>query len=235
VTGGSNGIGAAIAERLGTLGAQVLTLDIEPPAAGRDGLVVDLSDPSAVIAAAAQAVLHLGSVDVLVNCAGIAYVADIREFDTDRYHHTLAVNLHAPVLLMRELGRGMADRGYGRIVNVTSVHARVSEPGCLAYDVSKAGLEAATRVAAIDLAGAGVLVNAVAPGFVATRMAIADGVDELQSDWFRTVYLEHGQLPLQRAASAAEIAPAVAWLASDTNTYISGQVLTVDGGMTARM
>lgn len=235
VTGGAHGIGAAVARRLVAHGADVLILDIEQAEECAPTLRVDLADPDAVGEAGRRAVERLGGVDVLVNCAGIAYVAPLAELDLDRYHHLLAINLHAPVRLMRDLAPGMAARGTGRIVNVTSVHARQSEPGCLAYDVAKAGLEAATRTAAVDLASSGVLVNAVAPGFVATRMSIVDGKDELDSDWFRTVYVEHAQLPLGRAARPDEIAGAVTWLADAANTYVTGQTLVVDGGLLSRL
>jgi 3-oxoacyl-[acyl-carrier protein] reductase len=234
VTGGANGIGAATAARLAASGARVVVLDVERAAGPGDCVVVDLSDRAAVIGAAEEATRLLGGVDVLVNCAGIARPSGLAELDLDSYDATLAVNLHAPVLLMRELGRGMIARGYGRVVNVTSVHSRVGEAGSTAYDVSKAGLEAATRTGAIELAGSGVLVNAVAPGFVATRMSVVDGADELDSDWFREFYVEHGRIPLRRAAQPAEIAESVAWLASDANSYVTGQVLLADGGLTAR-
>lgn len=233
VTGGANGIGAAIAARLLGAGVRVVVLDVED---ARDvpTLRVDLADPAAVIAAAGDAVARLGRVDILVNCAGVSAVAPVTELDLGEYHRILAVNLHAPVLLMRELCGPMRAAGYGRVVNVTSVHGRLSEPGSLAYDVSKAGLEAATRTAAIELAPAGVLVNAIAPGFVATRMSIVDGVSELESDWFTTGYLRGGRLPVGRAAAATEIAEIAVWFASGSNTYATGQVITVDGGLSAR-
>jgi NAD(P)-dependent dehydrogenase (short-subunit alcohol dehydrogenase family) len=126
----------------------------------------------------------------------------------------------------------MVDRGYGRIVNITSIHARFGEELALSYDVAKGGLDQATRTLAIELSRYGVLVNAVAPGFVSTRMSVVDGVNELESDWFRTVYLQHGKLPLRRYAEPPDIAAQVAWLASDRNTYVTGHVLTVDGGVT---
>lgn len=232
VTGGSNGIGRAVRDALATTGAEVLTLDVEP--GPEDTLLVDLAEEEAVLAAARAALAWRGRVDVLVNCAGISVVSSLPQLDLASYRRLLAIDLHAAVMLMNELGGAMARAGYGRIVNVTSVHARVGEPGALAYDVSKAGLEAATRVAALDLAGSGVLVNAVAPGFVATRMSLVDGVDELSTDWFRQVYLEGGRLPLGRAATPAEIAAPVLWLASEENSYITGQVLVVDGGLTVR-
>jgi NAD(P)-dependent dehydrogenase (short-subunit alcohol dehydrogenase family) len=235
VTGGVHGIGAAVADLLAERGAEVVVLDVDPGPSRHTVVRVDLADPDALLAAVSSVVQLTERVDVLVNCAGVPYVAGLGDLDLDRYHHTLAVNLHAPVLLMRELCPPMAARGHGRVVNVTSVHARLSEPGGLAYDASKAALEAATRTAALDLARTGVLVNAVAPGFVATRMSVVDGVDELDSDWFRGVYVDHGQLPLGRAALPEEIAEAVLWLASAENTYTTGQVLVVDGGLTARL
>ncbi len=234
VTGGANGIGAAIAARLKSSGAAVVVLDLEAALPELRTVTVDLADAQAVISAAGDALNLLGGVDVLVNCAGISKSDRLIELDFTSYQRTLAINLHAPVLLMREICRHMSRTGYGRVVNVTSIHARLSEPGALAYDVSKAGLEAATRTAAIELATAGVLVNAVAPGFVATRMAVVDGQDELESEWFHTNYVDNSRLPLQRAASPAEIAETVAWLASESNSYIAGQVLTVDGGLSAR-
>jgi NAD(P)-dependent dehydrogenase (short-subunit alcohol dehydrogenase family) len=231
VTGGVHGIGAAIASLLRSLGAGVLVLDLD---AGPDDVRVDLSDRAAVTAAADEALDRLGRVDVLVNCAGMLMPSPLHGLSMTAYDTTLAVNLHAPVLLMAVMGEPMAAQHYGRVVNVTSVHSRVSEPGSLAYDVSKAGLEAATRTAALDLADQGVLVNAVAPGFVSTRMSVVDGADELQGEPFTSMYVGQGRLPLRRAAQPDEIAPAVAFLASETNTYITGQTVTVDGGLTAR-
>jgi NAD(P)-dependent dehydrogenase (short-subunit alcohol dehydrogenase family) len=125
----------------------------------------------------------------------------------------------------------MVERGYGRIVNVTSIHGRFGEELALAYDVSKGGLTMATRTLAIELSRHGVLVNAVAPGFVATRMSVVDGRNELESDWFRDVYVTHRKLPLRRAAEPAEVAAHVAWLASEQNSYVTGHILAVDGGL----
>jgi NAD(P)-dependent dehydrogenase (short-subunit alcohol dehydrogenase family) len=231
VTGGAHGIGAAIAALLRSGGAQVLVLDLE---AGPDDLTVDLADRAAVTAAAATSLDRLGVVDVLVNCAGTSMPTPLRGLDLDGYDTTLEVNLHAPVVLMRDLCEPMIEQGYGRIVNVTSIHARLTEPLSLAYDISKAGLESATRTAAVELADHGILANAAAPGFVATRMSVVDGQDELESEAFINVYVDHARLPLRRAARPVEIAHAVAFLASEANTYVTGQTLTVDGGLSAR-
>ena len=143
----------------------------------------------------------------------------------------LAVNLDACVALAIRCGRTMADRGYGRILSISSIHGQRGEENSLSYDISKAALEGGTRTLAIELGPVGILVNALAPGFVNTRMSVVDGVNELETDWFRTVYLEHRKLPLRRAAEPAEIAAHAAWLCSEQNTYLTGQVVTVDGGV----
>ncbi len=232
VTGASNGIGRATALALAKAGASVTGLDIEPGADTLDMHTVDLSDTAAVVAVANR--LAAEGIDILVNCAGTFVLTPLLDLDQAAYQRLLAIDLHAPVLLMQILGRGMAERGWGRIVNVSSVHAQVGEPGALAYDIAKAGLEAATRVAAIELADHGILVNAVAPGFVATRMAVVDGVDELDTPEFRAVYVDLGRIPLRRACAPEEVAELVVWLAGDANTYVTGQSMKVDGGLTAR-
>lgn len=230
VTGSANGIGAAVADRLRSRGDRVIGLDRE---SGRDVVITDLADPESRAHAAAAAAERLGGVDVLVNVAGIFRQGSIQDSGFDDWRAVWAVNLDAPLDLMRLLSPGMVERGFGRIVTITSVHARQAQPGCLAYDVSKAGLEAATRSVALDLAAHGVLVNAVAPGFVRTRMStLPDGSDETDTDAFREQYGASGRLPLGRAALPIEIAPAVAFLSSRENTYTTGQVLTVDGGLT---
>ena len=233
VTGAASGIGAAIAAELLAQGATVLGLDLVP-SGSIPTLVCDLADTMALDETAEMAVDRLGGIDLLVNCAGVFYGESARDLSWSAYDHTLRVNLHAPVFLMSRLGSRMADQGYGRIVNVTSIHARLSEPMSTAYDVSKAGLEAATRTFAIELGSYGVMVNAIAPGFVATAMSTVDGVDELQSDWFTSIYVEHGRLPLRRPATPLEIATPVAFLCSEANTYLTGQAITVDGGLSAR-
>lgn len=233
VTGGANGIGAAIAAQLRADGVEVLVIDREEVEGAF--LLADLSDPRDVASVAAGCLDILGGVDILVNCAGIAAPALILESDEAHDARVLAVNLHAAIALMRAFAPGMIERGFGRIVNVTSVHAQASEPACLAYDISKAGLEAATRVAAIEWARSGVLVNALAPGFVDTRMAVVDGVNEMDSQWFKDVYVGYGQLPIGRPALPSEIAEAAAWLCSRSNTYMTGQTLVIDGGLLSRM
>jgi NAD(P)-dependent dehydrogenase (short-subunit alcohol dehydrogenase family) len=230
VSGASHGIGAAIADRLRARGDRVVGLDREP---GTDVILADLADPQERQRGIAEATEQLGGVDVLVAAAGIFRPGAIHDSTFEDWRAVWAVDLDAPIDLIRLVAPGMIERGFGRIVTITSVHARQAQPGCLAYDVAKAGLEAATRSAALDLGPHGVLANAVAPGFVRTRMsALPDGTDETDTARFRAQYLDSGRLALGRGAMPAEIAPIVEHLTSRENTYITGQVVTVDGGLT---
>ncbi|HEY7197447.1 MAG TPA: SDR family NAD(P)-dependent oxidoreductase [Gaiellaceae bacterium] len=227
VTGAANGIGKAVAERFRADGATVTGVDVE---AGAD-LRFDLSETDRLGELVERVEEGGGPLDVLCSVAGIFDPAWAVDLSIESYRRVLAVNLDAPILLASSCGRGMAERGYGRILSVTSIHARFGEEQSLAYDVSKSGLEGGTRTLAIELGPRGVLVNALAPGFVSTRMSIVNGQNELESEWFRTVYVENRKLPLRRAAQPEEIAAHAAWLCSEENTYVTGQSLPVDGGL----
>jgi NAD(P)-dependent dehydrogenase (short-subunit alcohol dehydrogenase family) len=232
VTGAASGIGAAVAAELSARGLSVVGLD-KDECPGLDAVVLDLSDLHRLD----QVIDELDAanpVDVLVNCAGVFVPQLASDLTLEQFEWMLRVNLHAPTLLMSRLASRMARRGFGRIVTVTSIHSRFSEPTALAYDVAKAGLEAATRTVAIESANNGVLVNAVAPGFINTAMSIVDGENELESEYFADHYLATGRLPMRRAAQPAEVATAIAYLVSEENTYITGSTLTIDGGLCAR-
>lgn len=228
VTGAANGIGRAVAERFRAEGAVVSGVDREEGAEFQ----FDLADTEGLPALVDGVEAENGPVEVLVSVAGVYEPARAVEMTLDSYRRVLAVNLDAPIVLAQRCGRGMAERGYGRILSVTSIHGEFGEELSLSYDASKAGLNGATRTLAIELGPQGVLVNALAPGFVRTRMSVVEGQDELESDWFKTVYLENRKLPLRRAAEPPEIAAHAAWLCSEENTYLTGQVVRVDGGVT---
>jgi 3-oxoacyl-[acyl-carrier protein] reductase len=233
VTGAANGIGRATAERLRDDGFTVAGLDLEPVQLDRvHGYACDVAAIEGHDALMGRIEDELGPITALVNVAGFFTPHPLAGLTAETYRRHLAVMLDGPVFLARAAGLRMATRGGGRIVNVTSIHSTHGEEASLAYDAAKAGLEAATRTMAIELGPHGVLVNALAPGFVRTRLSVVDGVDELQSDWFRTVYQEHRKLPLRRAAEPSEVAAAVAHLVSADNTYVTGATLRVDGGLT---
>jgi 3-oxoacyl-[acyl-carrier protein] reductase len=182
----------------------------------------------------AAVLAELGGIDVLVNVAGIYRSTPFGSSDVEDWRKVWAINLEAPLSLMSLAFESMKAQKFGRVVNITSVHANFSRQDALAYDVGKAGLEAATRSFALTGAEHGILANAVAPGFVRTQMSLNEqGVDEADTEEFRSQYVATGRLPLRRASMPNEIAEAVLWLSGRSNTYTTGQTLTVDGGLTA--
>lgn len=213
VTGASRGIGRAVAARFEELGARVL-------APSRAEL--DLADAASVEAYLAG--LH-EPVDILVNDAGINLLAALPETDDDLLHNTLEVNLISPTRLARSLVPAMADRGWGRVVNVTSVWSIVAKQRRLPYIVSKSGLDGLTRAMAVEYGSRGVLVNSVAPGFVMTEMTT-------QNNTLEQIRSIASALPVGRLAEPQEIAELVAFLASSRNTFMTGQVVVCDGGYT---
>lgn len=169
ITGGSRGIGAAIALRLRAEGHEVFT----PPRAE-----VDLSSIESVKTFVSS---QSSDFDILVNNAGINPIMKLDEMQSESLMDVIHVNLVAPVLLMQFCARGMAARGFGRIVNLSSIWGTVSKPGRGAYSATKAGIEGITRTVALEYASAGVLVNAVAPGFIKTELTtLNNSKEELQ-------------------------------------------------------
>jgi NAD(P)-dependent dehydrogenase (short-subunit alcohol dehydrogenase family) len=233
VTGAANGIGRAVAERFVAEGRTVIGVDrTQPhPPVSFDLVERDLSDLDGLDVLCQEIEAHYGTLRGLVNVAGVYERLDPATFSLPAYRRVLAVDLDAPLLLAVAAAEMMAVRGFGRVVNVTSIHGEFGERGGLAYDVAKGGLNQGTRTLAIEYANRGVLFNAVAPGFVETNMAMVDGVLETRTADFRRVYIEGGKLPVGRAAQPGDIAGIIAWLCSPDNTYLTGQVLRVDGGL----
>ncbi len=215
VTGAGRGIGRAIADALRAEGATVLA----PSRAELDLLSNGSID--AWCAALAE------PVDVLVNNAGINPLGSAQEFTDADLAATLQVNLAAPMRLARALTPAMARRGWGRVVNVSSIWSGVAKARRFVYAATKAGLNGMTRALAVELAASGVLVNAVAPGFVNTELTARNNSPEELARIAETI-------PVRRLAEPGEIAEVVAFLCSGRNGYLTGQTLFVDGGFTCQ-
>lgn len=171
-----------------------------------------------------------GSVNVLVNSAGVFMKTGILASTPEEWHRSFDMMVNGAIQMSRLSAALMADGG--RIIHVTSVHGERVEREASAYAAAKAAINQYVRSLALELAPRNILVNAVAPGFVDTPMSIVDGTNELEGEWFRRNYVEGHHLPLRRAARPEEIAGVIFFLAGPDSSYITGQVITVDGGLT---
>jgi NAD(P)-dependent dehydrogenase (short-subunit alcohol dehydrogenase family) len=232
VTGGAQGIGEACARRFARDGAIPVIADVERDrgqalAAELGGLFVpcDVGDKAQVDTLVAQVMLKYGRIDVLVSNAGIFKAADFLEVTEADFDAVLRVNLKGSFLVGQAAAREMAKAGRGAIVHMSSVNAVLAIPSIASYNVSKGGINQLTRVMALALADKGIRVNAVAPGTIATELA-AKAV--LTSDDARQRILS--RTPMKRLGDPSEIADVVAWLASDAASYVTGEIVVVDGG-----
>ncbi len=234
VTGGARGIGRAIVERFLDGGAKVLIADVLDDVGA--ATVKDLSDRGEVVyqhcdvtseedagAAVARAAEVFGSVDVLVNNAGITRDSLLIRLSAADWDKVLAINLKGAFLMTQAAAKVMMKARSGKIVNISSVVGLMGNFGQSNYSASKAGLIGLTKSSAKELAGRGITVNAIAPGYIQTDMT-----EEL-SDSAKESFLNN--IPMKRAGLPADVANVVAFLASDDSAYVTGQVLPVCGGL----
>jgi len=226
VTGGTRGIGAAIAIRLRDDGAEVTVTGTRPAAEAPDGcayLGADFADAEATRRVAGEVAEK--DFDILVNNAGINKIGPFDSIDPADFDRIQQVNVHAPFLLCRAVVPSMRRRKWGRIVNITSIFGVVSKELRASYSTSKFALDGMTAALAAEVAADGILANCVSPGFIdtdLTRGILGEaGIAELVK-----------RVPIGRLGKPEEIAAFVAWLVSGENSYISGQNLVIDGGFT---
>lgn len=239
VTGASRGLGAAAADALASAGANVVLIGRDAEALGAQqaraathgvealALECDIADHDAIRDAVARATERFGAIDILVNNAGIIRRSPAEEYSLDDWNDVIAVNTTAAFLTAQEVGRGMLERGSGKIINIASLLSFSGGLNVVAYTTSKSAVAGLTRALANEWAGRGVNVNAIAPGYFHT-----DATAALQRNTERYEALR-ARIPARRWGEPEELAGAVVFLASRASDYVHGHILVVDGGWMA--
>jgi NAD(P)-dependent dehydrogenase (short-subunit alcohol dehydrogenase family) len=247
VTGAARGIGLAATKRLAEEGAKVLMSDIDQDVlekAASDlagpGLTVatticDVAAPTSVADMVATAVTAWGRIDILINNAAISDDTPIEDLSDDHWRHVLSINLDSALHVAKAALPHLKQSPSGSIINIASVQGIRGQPHAMAYATAKGGLINLTRCMAVDFGPFGIRANAVAPGYIDTRMAQQKHgtPHEHETDWFKDIFFKYGRMPLRRAGKPEDVAGPILFLASDDSLYVTGTVLVVDGGFTA--
>ncbi|MFT3748950.1 MAG: SDR family oxidoreductase [Agriterribacter sp.] len=240
ITGAASGIGKATAIRFAQEGYDVCINDIqkeklvetlrELPAGNHLILEGSYADTATIEEGKNLILQQWNRLDVLVSCAGISGQTNMAEMTLDEWRKIFDIMINGCVQTSK-LAVEFMHTG-GRIIHITSIHGTRAERFASSYSMAKAAINQFCRAMAVDLADKNILVNAIAPGFVNTAMSVVNGENELESQWFKDNYINGHRLPLKRAASPDEIAGVAYFLSGKDASYITGQVITVDGGLT---
>ncbi|HVX80890.1 MAG TPA: SDR family oxidoreductase [Devosiaceae bacterium] len=247
VTGAARGIGAAIAKTLAARGAAVALADIDGDVAegvaeglaeaGADCLAVeaDITSEASIASLRAAIEARWGRLDIVVNNAAILDATPIDRLTRERFDQVTRVNQNGALWVTLAMLELLRRSPAGRVVNIASILGVRGTADSVAYATAKGGIVNMTRTLAVDLGRDGILVNCICPGFVDTRMALLpDGSGhEHETDWFKDIYIKYGRIPLRRAAQPEDIARATLFFCGDDCRYVTGQVLLVDGGLSA--
>ncbi len=241
VTGSSRGIGSAIADGLAGSGAAVILNGRDEsrlahalqsarhrmPGAAWSAYAFDVTDEAAVENAIARCESATGPVDILVNNAGMQLRTPLTEISLEDWRSVIDTDLTSAFIVGRAVARRMIQRGHGKIINVCSVQSELARPGIAAYTAAKGGLRNLTRAMAAEWSYAGIQVNGLAPGYIRTEMTQPLAADPGFDTWVRN------RTPARRWGRAEDLAGPAVWLASPASDFVTGQVIYVDGGMTA--
>ena len=247
VTGGAQGIGFGIASRLAEEGAILVIADrkeqgardaaarIKAAGGSATAMTVDIGDDARVAALAAEIEALHGRCEILVNNAAIVDTTGIEKMTMAHYHDVIRINQDGAIRVTLALLPLLKKGGEGRrILNIASIMGMRGSPDAIPYSTAKGAIVNFTRALACDVAKDGIMVNALAPGFVDTPMSILpDGSHEYDSDWFRDIYVKYGRIPLRRYGNPGDMAGPAYFLCSDDARYVTGQILLVDGGVSA--
>jgi NAD(P)-dependent dehydrogenase (short-subunit alcohol dehydrogenase family) len=244
ITGAGSGIGRGIAEKYAGEGANVILIDLNEEGAQETKAIIeeaggtarcygktDVTDYDAMREARDQAVNEFGTLDVMVNNAGIVIYGNILDSKLEDWRKVIEVNLEAVYMGSKLAAEVMSEQNSGRIISTSSIQSFMTTSRVGAYNAAKAGVVGLTKSMAVELAPYNILVNAIAPGAIKTGMSSAeDGTDETETEDFKENYLKKRRIPLGRAGVPSDIAGTALFLASDDCRYMTGQLLIVDGG-----
>ena len=238
VTGGGGGLGRPIAMALAAAGAEVVVAgrtrtalegscaEIAAAGGGAHALVVDVTKPREVGAAFDSVVERSGRVDILVNCAGTQLRQPALEIAEEGWDRIVAVNLKGVFFCCQAAGRHMTRAGRGRVINVSSLTGEIGLPNLAAYGATKGGVNQLTRALAVEWAARGITVNAIGPGRIRTAMT-----EDIFSDPAQASFVS--RIPMRRPGEPSDLTGAVVFLASDASSYLTGQIIYIDGGWLA--